>query len=239
MKRSQEEIWLEHTKNIGVDNIIYEYKNPSPFQIQFIEYIETNECNLNKKIIEIGCETGVASLILSDKFQKTLLDLNPMAIELCKRAFSELRKKADFIVADMFDMPIDNGSFDVIFNAGVIEHFSFNERIGILKEYSRILKSGGNMYIAFPNHFSLPYRVSYLIYNLFLKWPYPMEYKILNLKKEISMVDGLQFEERIVLSKETLFSWLSFSKLFKNMFVFLDKFLNFEGYLTVVKIAKK
>ena len=66
-----------------------------------------------------------------------------------------------------------------------------------------------------------------------------MEYKILNLKKEISMVDGLQFEERIVLSKETLFSWLSFSKLFKNMFVFLDKFLNFEGYLTVVKIAKK
>lgn len=239
MKKPQEEIWLEHTRNIGIDDIIYEYKNPSPFQIQFIGYIETNESNLNKKIIEIGCETGIASLILSDKFEKTLLDLNPMAIELCKKAFGKLGKKADFIVADMFDMPIGNDSFDVIFNAGVIEHFNFNERICILKEYSRILKSGGNMYIAFPNHFSLPYRVSYLIYNLFSKWPYPMEYKILNLKKEISMVDGLQFEERIVLSRETLFSWLSFSKLFKNMFVFLDKFLNFEGYLTVVKIAKK
>ena len=176
-------------------------------------------------------------MLLSNKFNKTLLDLNQKVIKLTEQTHKFLNKDANFITADMFNMPLEDCSFDIVFNAGVIEHFSLEERISALHEYARVLKNDGIMYIAFPNHFSIPYKVAYIILRLFKKWPYPMEYQILNLKKEIK-ANNLNFNERIVLSKGSLFNWLYFSKILKNFFLFLDKFINFEGYLTVIKITK-
>jgi len=234
---TQEEIWINHIKNTSVEDVINEYNNPAIFQKELVELIN-KEYSSNNKIIEVGCELGVTSLLLNDKFSKTLLDLNPLAIELTRKAHNKLDKKADFIVADMFKMPIEDKQFDIIFNAGVIEHFSEQERTRAFKEYSRIMKDGGVMFIAFPNHYSLPYRLAYSIRQLLNKWPYPDEYKMYDLKKEVSSAD-LVLEDRIVLSKGSLMRWLNFIPPLKWIFQIIDKFYNFEGYLTVLKIRKK
>lgn len=234
---TQEEIWTNHIKNISAKDVINEYNNPSLFQKELVELID-KECSNNIKIIELGCELGVTSLLLNDKFSKTLLDLNPLAIELTKKAHKKLDKKAKFIIADMFNMPIENKEFDILFNAGVIEHFSEKERTQAFKEYSRIMKDGGVMFIAFPNHYSLPYRLAYKIRKFLNKWPYPDEYKMYDLKKEISNAN-LVLEDRIVLSKGSLMRWLNFAPPLKRIFQIIDNFYDFEGYLTVLKIRKQ
>jgi len=143
---TQEEIWINHIKNTSVEDVVNEYNSPAIFQKELVELIDKEYSN-NKKIIEVGCELGVTSLLLDDRFQKTLLDLNPLAIELTKKAHEELDKKSEYIVADMFNMPIENKEFDIVFNAGVIEHFGDEERTKALTEYSRIMKDGGgNVY---------------------------------------------------------------------------------------------
>jgi len=234
---TQEEIWINHIKNSSVDDVIKEYDNPAIFQKELIKLIN-KEFKNKSKIIEVGCELGVTSLLLNDKFDKTLLDLNPLAIDLTKKAHIRLNKQANFIVADMFDMPFNNNEFDIVFNAGVIEHFNYKEREKALLEYSRILKNDGIIIIAFPNHYSLPYRLAYIIRNLFNKWPYPNEYKLFDLIKEIDN-SNLILEKRVILSKKSLMNWLDFIKPLRKIFEVIDKFYNFEGYLTVLIIRKK
>ena len=138
----------------------------------------------------------------------------------------------------MFSMPFEDKQFDILFNAGVIEHFTQEERIKAFKEYSRILKDDGVMFIAFPNHHSLPYRLAYKIRKLLKRWIYPDEFKIYDLEYEIKK-NNLILEERLTLSKKSLMGWLSFIPPLKWLFQVIDIFHTFEGYLTVLKIRKK
>ena len=178
-------------------------------------------------------------MMLKDTFDKILLDYNEDAIDLAKKSFRALGKNADFVVGDMFDMPFNDESFDIIFNAGVLEHFSLNDRSKAILEYCRVLKKGGVMYLAIPNHYSVPYRIAYIIRNLFGKWAYPKENKIYDFQREIESISELRIEKRIVLSKSSVMKWLDFSLFLKKIFSILDKFINFEGYLTVIKIKKQ
>ena len=234
---TQEEIWINHIKNTTVNDVISEYNSPAIFQKELVELIN-GSVSKDSKVIEVGCELGVTSLLLNDQFNKTLLDLNPLAIELTKKAHDKLKKKANFIVADMFNIPIEDKEYDVVFNAGVIEHFDFNDRKKALIEYSRILKDDGVMFIAFPNHYSHPYRLAYKIRKILNKWTYPDEYKMYDLQDEIVSAN-LVLKERIILSKKSVMQWLSFAPPLKYFFQIIDVFFPFEGYLTVLKIQKK
>jgi hypothetical protein len=125
-----------------------------------------------------------------------------------------------------------------VFNAGVIEHFTTHERTKALIEYARILKDDGYMAIAFPNHYSRPYRLAYIIRRFIKKWPYPSEFKIYDMNEEIELA-GLSLESRQTLSKGSLFRWLNFIPPLKWLFQIIDKVSPYEGYLTLLIIRKK
>jgi ubiquinone/menaquinone biosynthesis C-methylase UbiE len=233
----QEEIWINHIKDVTIENVISAYNNPAIFQKELVSLIDKENMK-NKKIIEVGCELGVTSMLLSDDFNKTLLDLNPIAIAKTKEAHKKLNKKSEFIVADMFHMPIRDNQFDIVFNAGVIEHFNKEDRTKALKEYSRILKDNGVMFIAFPNHYSVPYRIAYIIRKILKRWIYPDEYKMYDLIDEIKSAN-LILKCRVTLSKKSVMTWLDFMPPLKWLFQFIDIFYKFEGYLTVLEIKKK
>jgi len=240
MKQKQEKIWREYIKSFTVEDVIAEYEHPAIFQKKLKDLID-GFSNRYRDVIEVGCETGTTSFILDDSFNKTLIDLNSLAIELAKKAFRKMGRDATFVVADMFNMPFKEKSFDVVFNAGVIEHFNKQERIMALKEYSRILKDDGLMIIAFPNHHSFPYRSAYLVRNYLLlgyKWPYPKEYKIYDMKDEIA-ASNLILKKRLIISKDSIFNWWNFFEPMKKFLKIVNKFINFEGYLTVLIIHKK
>ncbi len=237
-KKNQYSIWQVHSSNITSDNIIENYNNPAVFQKELSDFVNKYISENKKEIIEVGCESAVTSMLLDNDFNKTALDIVPDIIQKSKKASEILNKKINFIIGDMFNMPFANSRFDIVFNSGVIEHFNKEQRTAALKEYKRVLKDDGYMVIAFPNHYSFPYRFSYITLKLFKKWKYPNEYKIYNLEKEI-IENDLKLEARIIMSKSTVLKWVDFFRPLYYLFKILDKIVSFEGYLTVLVIRKK
>jgi len=55
------------------------------------------------------------------------------------------------VKCDARDLPYKNGEVDLIYICHVLEHFSRHEIIDVLKEWNRVLKSGGEVYISVPD----------------------------------------------------------------------------------------
>lgn len=192
-----------------------------------------------KKIIEIGWQFWGNLYILNKWFDKTLLDLDYVAINKAKEIFKKNNINASFIVWDMFSMPIEENTFDIAFNSWVLEHFTEDERISALKDYSRILKKGWVMVLAVPNHNSYFYRFYYLFLNFVWLWKIPKEFKIKNFNNEISK-NNLKLVETKIVCPEVIFDnynnlfwlWTFLSALYKIFRKNLD-------VQTVMRLNKK
>jgi hypothetical protein len=57
------------------------------------------------------------------------------------------------------------------------------------------------------------------------------------MKQELK-ASRLCLEQRAVISKSSVFNWLSFFKPLKKLFVLLDAIFHFQGYLTVLIVRK-
>jgi len=85
------------------------------------------------RILEAGCGGGWQSLALarSGKFRITLMDFSREALHYAQRLFEREQAPAEFILGDVFT-PGEPG-FDLVFNAGVLEHYSLKEQAAFLQ----------------------------------------------------------------------------------------------------------
>lgn len=221
---------------IQLDDVLMAYRSPAQFQRELSTFID-QRLKPGSKVVEVGCETAVTTLLLSDEFERTAIDINPRAIELVTAAAERLGKKVNVQMCDMFAMPFAEDEFDLVFNAGVIEHFTLAERSRAIGEYARVMKPSGELVICYPNHFCPPYRAAYIVMNLLGVWRFPPEFKIYDLGEEAER-NGLTIKARLTLSRGTIFNWLNFLPPLRFLFQIADKVLRFEGYLTVVVMKK-
>lgn len=243
MKNNQQKIWEKHVEGIDSETALNMYHNPAVFQKELVSFIDTLYTNDEERILEAGSEIGVTSFLLKSK-NKYLLDLNNQAIEISKKLAEGIgeKDKCNFIVGDMFNTEFENNYFDVVFNAGVLEHFDQDEIVLALKEYKRICKKGGKIIIGLPNHYCKVYRSAYLLGimmdRLGIKtWPYPKEYKYFDLKKSIEAA-GLSLNRRFTLSQSSIFLWWAHPVYtpIRVVFKIINRIKPFEGYLTVLEI---
>jgi len=244
MANDQKQAWLDYSKGISVDHILKSFKNPTSFQSEFNVLLQkTIAENHFQSAVEIGCEAGISLMLLNPHLKKSVfLDYDHTILEKVEKASGELGLQGtECICEDMFTMTaIPDETFDIAYNSGVIEHYTKEVRTKAIKSYSRITKKGGYVIVAYPNHHSLPYRLSYLIGNMIGKklWPWPKEYKFYSLQDEMAAA-GLQYVSRTTMDRHTIFNqWITKYRSTRILFLFLDKFMHFEGYLTVC-IAKK
>lgn len=102
------------------------------------------------KILEPGSGTGVITTHLSYSGADVhLLDISENALQLSK-IIPCYRNNRKLIRASMFDMPFTDNTFDVLWNEGVLEHFSEEQQVAALREYTRVLKKGGLMVLVVP-----------------------------------------------------------------------------------------
>lgn len=226
--------WSNHYENIGALDLDRMIAQPDEWQVVLSEMLRQHVGS--GRILEAGCGFGVTSLLVGSRAQRTLLDLEPKAIEIARKLFDRAGQGAEFEVGDLFDMSFPDNVFDVVFNAGVMEHFDKNGRREALREMARVTKPGGIVYVAIPNHFSVPYRFAYEYRKAHGKWAYPDEEMIFDLSEELAAINSLVALKRETVSEEACFHFLS--RLQRIWFKFCNLFVRYESYLTILTLKK-
>ncbi len=135
-----------------------------------------------RQILEAGCGTGRISLQLArEGAQTTCIDISHEAVGQTHRIFSEAHLPLRNAVASLFTLPFASETFDVVWNAGVLEHFSQLERCKALTELLRVTKPGGLVVTLNPYRFAVLYRVGKFVSEKLGKWPYGHEAPIATL----------------------------------------------------------
>ena len=102
------------------------------------------------RCLEEGSGSGKTSFELALRGARPiLLDVSREAIKLSKRIF--LKKDADFVVGSIMALPFKDSSMDLVWNAGVLEHFKFKEQQLAISEAIRTLKCRRKLVVIVPN----------------------------------------------------------------------------------------
>jgi SAM-dependent methyltransferase len=119
---------------------------------KIVEIIRTEQ---KGKVLDLGCGDGDYSVRLQE------LGFDVIAGDMDVKRFKHA-DKIDFRVCDLTQrLPFEDGSFDHILLAEVIEHL--RNPYDVMKELSRVLKKGGKLIVSTPNILNLKSRVRFLI----------------------------------------------------------------------------
>ncbi|MGB4620837.1 MAG: class I SAM-dependent methyltransferase [Kiritimatiellia bacterium] len=91
-------------------------------------------------LLELGCGTGVFSGILAKKGRRTtLLDYSAESVEFCRKVFAQAGLPGNFVQADVCrTLPFADDAFDCTWSSGLLEHFTDEQLLFILKESARV-----------------------------------------------------------------------------------------------------
>lgn len=103
------------------------------------------------RLLHTGCGSGQVDVDVQREMELTALDISPNALRLYARN-NPLAKELKH--GSIFEMPFNEGTYDGIYNLGVVEHFTHEEIDKILREFRRVLKVGGKAVIFWPHRYA-------------------------------------------------------------------------------------
>ena len=102
----------------------------------------------NKKVLEIGCGSGILLKHLNKKYK--IKNLNLLGLEPSKEIFKTLKSNKNFKIVNKFlDKFVTKKRFDLIIMDNVFEHFEYPKES--LKKIFHLLSKSGIIYIAIPD----------------------------------------------------------------------------------------
>ncbi|MBD3278380.1 MAG: methyltransferase domain-containing protein [Candidatus Aegiribacteria sp.] len=102
-----------------------------------------------KIVMEVGAATARDSAALAAEGATAVaLDYSPEALKLARKAAEDADAPLLLVCGDAFALPFREGSFDLVFHQGVLEHF--REPLPLLKENVRVLREGGEVLVDVP-----------------------------------------------------------------------------------------
>ncbi len=228
---------------------------------------ETNVVN-QKKIIEAGSGSGRNSAKLAQLGAIiTLLDYSDYALQKAKEFYQQNNIPAAFVNGDIFNIPFDNNTFDIVWNSGVIEHWTGDQQVSCLKEMLRISQNNGIVITFNPNARSIFHVIGKKLLMLFNSYAYIDEINIKTLKNQAKKAGGklvkkeysigffvlfvglfIQLAKKPIVGGLSRFCFTVLNKFFASIdrsflgkpFYKLDQFFSFifGGYLLVSVIKK-
>ncbi|HUD04522.1 MAG TPA: methyltransferase domain-containing protein [Patescibacteria group bacterium] len=167
-----------------------------------LNYFITSEFKTGTKLLHAGSGAGQVDKDIVVKFNITALDISAEALKLYKLCNGE---KVKTIKASIFAIPAKSGTFDGVYNLGVMEHFAKEEDEKILIELRRVLKANGKIVLFWPPKYGptvLFLNSTHFVLNKILKRNIRLH------PEEISLVESKKQVERIL--KATGFKLLQF-----------------------------
>lgn len=153
-----------------------------------------------KRILEPGSGTARISFHLYRAgVEVTLCDLSENAVQGAMLRFGS-RKKYRVIRADLRNLPFHDDAFDLVWNAGVMEHFSPDELDMGLREMRRVSRKYVAVFVPFDG--CVPYKVAKLISEAEGTWEWGRETPRRRLRIEFTTA-GLDVIDEYVLGRRT------------------------------------
>jgi SAM-dependent methyltransferase len=144
-----------------------------------------------QSVIEVGSGSGLNSRRLAaDGLQVTLLDLSLPALSGAADGFAQATVPGHFVNADLFHIPFADGAFDVVWNAGVIEHWVGDEQAAAVREMLRVCRVDGCVVTLNPYAGSLLHVTGKAVLSCFGKYPYTDERNIRSLADQAQLAGG-------------------------------------------------
>jgi len=109
----------------------------------------------NQKILHAGCGSGQVDAGCVQGFKVHALDISSVALARYRQLNGNT---CQVIAGDILRIPIADGSFDGVYNLGVMEHFTPEQINQILVEFHRVLAPGGKVVLFWPPSFGLTVR---------------------------------------------------------------------------------
>jgi len=133
------------------------------------------ETSPKEKVLEIGSGTGEISLKLALSGRDvTALDLSKQSLDFIESVGKELGLEIKTACTDATKkLPYKTDTFDCTWSSGLLEHFSTEEQINMLQEFSRVTK--GKVITMVPNASSLAYQLGKKIQEERGIWRYGYE----------------------------------------------------------------
>lgn len=123
-----------------------------------------------KRILEIGAGTGRDSFPLAEHGASVVqLDYAHHSLTILKTQADERKLPTLIVGGDTFHLPFREGTFDVVFHQGLLEHFRKPFAEQLLRENIRVLKQGGFLLVDVPQRYHL-YTVAKHILITLDKW---------------------------------------------------------------------
>lgn len=120
--------WHAARRNIVIDWIVQRY-----------------DSRTDLAVLDAGCGTGLLLQQIAHFGRVEGVDISDEALDFCrKRGLTNVRK------ADVTNLPFEDQSFDFITALDVIEHL--DDDVQALREWRRVLKPGGRVFIFVPAH---------------------------------------------------------------------------------------
>lgn len=135
-------------------------------------------------ILDVGCGTGYLLSKIADmyKINGYGIDAEPNMIDIAKKKCHSMNIR----ISASENTPYESGMFDVLTACMAYHHFS--DKTGFAKEASRILRTGGNLYIADP------------------KFPFPIR-KVINGILKIHKITGKFFTSQEIVNDFSLYGF--------------------------------
>ncbi len=129
-----------------------------------------------KRFLEVGSGTGQGSAYLASKGGIVyLIDISKKSLEFSRRYFAFRKLPVKLYQQNAFSMKFPAGSFDCVWNGGVIEHFDDKDKVLMLKKMWKLVKPGGKILITVPNAHDLPFMIAKKILEIRKKWAFGHE----------------------------------------------------------------
>jgi SAM-dependent methyltransferase len=111
------------------------------------------------RAIEVGSGPGHDSLPLAERgFQVYGADWSQKGLQAGLRLYEDEGHRLRAVCSDIRALPFRDGSFDFVWNAGVLEHFHDEDVLRVLVEMRRVARPGGTVLTTVPNKFYFWYQ---------------------------------------------------------------------------------
>ena len=205
------EDWEKYWKTRSILTRIVDFMRVNYFSDIPISYLGNLE---GKTVLEAGCGTSESLVKIAKKAKKAVgIDISQKALDRSKINFDKYRiphEKYSLVCGDIQKMKFKDGSFDIVFNTGVVEHFD-DDKINNkpVEEMARVAKKGGRIVILVPSVYS-PFYWFYLFTRVHgLQRLYPWEpHRFYNYKMLKNQLNPLNLKFKIILDFNSLFLYI-------------------------------